>query len=127
MKRGFWTSERKQEFRDLWPTTATADIAAHFGVSHRAAESQAKRLGLRREKHIRAARRDDIDIQRDRTLRCDRAFKTVMLAAIKSGTEHVIPGVVRNLSTRFIPTITPHVESGYRSSAGYTADQGVNP
>jgi hypothetical protein len=56
--------------------------------------------------------------------RGDLAFKRAMLSAIKAGAEHVRPGVMRNRAARYVRRIIPATESGYRSSAGWAADQG---
>ncbi len=57
--------------------------------------------------------------------RCgDRAFKRAMLKAIRCGAERVSPGVVKCTTTRYIRRILAPTDSGYRSSAGYTADMG---
>ena len=58
--------------------------------------------------------------------RGDLAFKRAMLGAIRSGAERVRPGVIKSCSARYIPRVTPTIDSGYRSSAGYTAELGTD-
>jgi len=58
--------------------------------------------------------------------RGDLAFKRAMLRAIDAGAERARPGVIKSRSARYVRRIIPAVESGYRSSAGYTADMGVD-
>ena len=54
----------------------------------------------------------------------DLAFKRAMLDAIRTGSEHVRPVVMRSRASRYIRRVIPVSDSGYRSSAGYTADLG---
>jgi len=65
--------------------------------------------------------RDDHDLKLQRA---DLAFQRAMLRAIKGGTERARPGVIKSAAARYIPRVVAMVESGYRSSAGYTADMG---
>jgi len=58
--------------------------------------------------------------------RGDLAFKRAMLCAIHAGTERVRPEVRRSRASRYVPHIIPAIDSGYRSSAGYTADMGTD-
>lgn len=58
--------------------------------------------------------------------RGDLAFKRAMLAAIRAGTEHAEPVVIRSRVGHYVRRVIPVLESGYRSSAGYTADMGVD-
>lgn len=58
--------------------------------------------------------------------RGDLAFKRAMLGAIRAGAERVRPGVIKSRAERYVRRIIPATESGYRSSAGYTADLGVD-
>jgi hypothetical protein len=57
--------------------------------------------------------------------RADLAFKRAMLFAIKAGAERARPGVITSHASHYVRRITPMIESGYRSSAGYTADMGT--
>ena len=57
--------------------------------------------------------------------RGDLAFKRAMLFAIKAGTERARPGVIKSRAKHYVRRVTPTIESGYRSSAGYTADMGT--
>jgi len=59
--------------------------------------------------------------------RCgDLAFKRAMLLAIRAGAERVQPGVIKSRAAHYVRCVIPEVESGYRSSAGYTADMGAD-
>ncbi|HEY1543482.1 MAG TPA: hypothetical protein VGG01_13805 [Xanthobacteraceae bacterium] len=58
--------------------------------------------------------------------RGDLAFKRAMLDAIRAGAEHAEPVVIRSRVGHYVRRVIPEVESGYRSSAGYTADMGVD-
>jgi len=58
--------------------------------------------------------------------RGDLAFKRAMLEAIRAGTERAEPVVFRSRVGHYVRRIIPAVESGYRSSAGYAADLGVD-
>ena len=58
--------------------------------------------------------------------RGDLAFKRAMLCAIHAGTERVRPEVRRSRTTRYVRHVIPAIDSGYRSSAGYTADMGAD-
>jgi hypothetical protein len=58
--------------------------------------------------------------------RGDLAFKRAMLDAIRAGTEHAEPMVIRSRFAHYVRRVIPALESGYRSSAGYTADMGVD-
>ncbi len=58
--------------------------------------------------------------------RGDLAFKRAMLGAIRAGAERVEPVVIRSRVGHYVRRVIPEVESSYRSSAGYTADMGVN-
>jgi hypothetical protein len=57
--------------------------------------------------------------------RGDLAFKRAMLFAIKAGAERAQPVVIKSRASRYVRRVTPSIESGYRSSAGYTADMGT--
>ena len=56
--------------------------------------------------------------------RSDLAFKRALLDAIRRGAERARPGMIKCATTRYIPRVLPTLESGYRSSAGYTAEMG---
>ncbi len=58
--------------------------------------------------------------------RGDLAFKRAMLLAIRAGAERAQPVVIRRRVARYVRRIIPVVESGYRSSAGFAADMGVD-
>jgi hypothetical protein len=58
--------------------------------------------------------------------RGDLAFKRAMLDAIRSGAERAEPVVIRSRVGHYVRRVIPVIESGYRSSAGYTADMGVD-
>lgn len=58
--------------------------------------------------------------------RGDLAFKRAMLEAIRAGAERAEPVVFRSRVGHYVRRVIPEVESGYRSSAGYTADMGVD-
>jgi hypothetical protein len=58
--------------------------------------------------------------------RGDLAFKRAMLGAIRAGAERVEPVVIRSRVGHYVRRVIPVIESGYRSSAGYTADMGVD-
>ncbi len=58
--------------------------------------------------------------------RGDHVFIKAMSAAIDAGSEHATRGIITTEPEHFIPTVRPCLESGYRSSAGYTADQGMD-
>jgi hypothetical protein len=72
------------------------------------------------------AAKPQYDEQRLEMRRGDLAFKRAMLGAIKSGAERVRPGVIKSRATRYVRHVIPAIESGYRSSAGYTADLGTD-
>jgi hypothetical protein len=38
----------------------------------------------------------------------------------------VQPGVIKSCASRYIRRVTPMVETGYRSSAGYAAEMGTD-
>jgi hypothetical protein len=67
---------------------------------------------------------DDTQHRRDR--RGDLAFKRAMLRAIRAGAERVEPRVIKSRVARYVRRVIPALESGYRSSAGQTADLGVD-
>jgi hypothetical protein len=66
------------------------------------------------------------DEQHRNDRRGDLAFKRAMLSAMSGGAERARLGVIRSCAARYVRHIIPEVESGYRSSAGYTADMGVD-
>jgi hypothetical protein len=58
--------------------------------------------------------------------RGDLAFKRAMLEAIRAGAERAEPVVIRSRVGHYVRRVIPVIESGYRSSAGYTAEMGVD-
>jgi len=56
--------------------------------------------------------------------RSDLAFRRAMLRAIRRGAERAQSRPKSTATQHYIPRVTPIIESGYRSSAGYTADMG---
>ncbi len=72
------------------------------------------------------ARKPQYDEQELAHRRGDLAFKRAMLLAIRAGAERAQPVVIRRRVTRYVRRIIPAVESGYRSSAGFAADMGVD-
>jgi hypothetical protein len=72
------------------------------------------------------AAKPQYDEQSLTTRRGDLAFKRAMLGAIHAGAERVQPGVIRSRASRYVRRVIPAIESGYRSSAGYTADMGTD-
>src|SRR5215467_12445123 len=66
------------------------------------------------------------DRQSARRQRGDLAFKRAMLCAIKADAERVRPEVRRSCATHYVRHVIPAGDSGYRSSAGYTADMGTD-
>jgi hypothetical protein len=110
------------------PTKSSRGNAGHAGVG-RARSAGAATWGPTLESVGRAADVDKCDTHEtneaaEAARRGDRAFQAAMLAAIESGAEKVRQGVVRRAPATYVPRVTPIIESGYRSNAGWADEHG---
>lgn len=121
-----WTlAEETMLMAALRDGVSTENIARTLRKTPGSVRWKLNQLGLTRlgcgPAAIRKVHRDDQTLAAQRS---DRAFRRAMLDAIRRGVERAQPGTIKSTAKHYIPRVTPLIESGYRSSAGYTADMG---
>lgn len=117
-----WTPTQVAMLEALYPAGnhSINDLAEALHKTPGAIRHKVRNLGLA---SLANANNEKDDLNRMQVRRGDRAFKTAMLAAIKGGAENPFIGVFRTKGkARYVPTVRAASDSGYRSSAGYTAD-----
>jgi len=123
-----WTqAEETQLIDDFHAGTGIEDIAAALRKTPGSVRWKLTRLRLDRLPCAPPGTpKPQYDEQRLEHRRGDLAFKRAMLEAIRAGAERAEPMVIRSRVGHYVRRVIPEIDSGYRSSAGYMADMGVD-